>query len=123
MPQSIHRLMVSDCLFKLATRAIQAYSLRTQRFESVNTTVETAAEQVLGLDLVEHDLSEQLAAVDLDGSIRIHLVVKDSWTTTFRAAWRKLEQATARTLTVKQCFFLTLYLFLRGREKKVNTSA
>lgn len=102
MPQSIHRLMISHVLFDVATQAVRAYSLETGRFESINSAIAYAADRIGNVDI--DGLGALVTSDMLDGPVRVHLIIKDSWAADFRAARTRLDAAAGQSLTVKQTF-------------------
>lgn len=114
MPESIHRLMVSPELFDLATQAIRAHSLATRKFQSINSTIASAAELVLGRPCMDGEMAPVLHEFSLDGPIRIHLIVRHSWSGLFKSASARLAEAAAQPLTVKQSVCLLFGVFLQN---------
>lgn len=104
MPQSIHRLMISHELFDVATQAVRAYSLETGRFESINSTIASAADRIGNQAVGDDELGALVTSDSLDGPVRVHLIIKDNWAADFRAARARLDAATSQNLTVKQTF-------------------
>lgn len=104
MSQSIHRLMISHALFDVATQAVRAYSLETGRFESINSAIAYAADRLARQDIDDAALAALVTGEALDGPVRVHLIIKDSWAVDFRAAHARLDAAAGHSLTVKQTF-------------------
>jgi hypothetical protein len=118
MPRSIHRLMVSEELFELSTVAIRARSLETQRYESINSVTADAAEAVIAGEYPIADAAAHLCNFEVDGPIRIHLVVNASWAGRMREALMILAEATGRRLSVKECLCILLNLVIENTRSK-----
>lgn len=108
MPQSVHSIMMSDAFFDLAATAVHAHTLSTRKFESIHTTVHYAAQLALKSPLGEREVKALLSKAELNGPTRLHVIVKDSWYPTFKAAWAEHAKAAGRTLLVKECVYLLL---------------
>lgn len=107
MSISIHHLDVSAEVFRQATRAIERHSVEIGRFASINDVVRHAAERALS-DVIPVDLIDAALAQELDGQIRISLIVRASWRPILRAVQEQLQQRSGRRLSIKQTVAILL---------------
>lgn len=112
MPQSVHTLMMNDQFFELAAGAIHIHSLATKRLESINTTVQLASTIAVESPLPARAVQALLEGVELSGPTKLHMIVRDRWYATFKAAWNHHSEAVGRTLLVKECVYLLLVQFV-----------
>jgi hypothetical protein len=112
MPQSVHTLMMSDEFFELVAGAVHIHSLATRRLESINTTIHLAATIAVESPLPDKAVRALLEGAELSGPTKLHMIVRDRWYPTFKAAWSHHAEAAGRTLLVKECVYLLLAQFV-----------
>ena len=112
MPQSVHTIMMNDQFFQLVAGAIHIHSLETRRLESLNTTLQLASTIAVESPLPARAVRVLLEGVELSGPTKLHMIVRDRWYPTFKAAWNHYSEAAGRTLLVKECVYLLLVQFV-----------